>query len=150
MGPIESLKEHTEGFTYQRTLFPAPATDVKIMSSKGSMRAQNTHVSHVAIRANLPRKISTLRKFHHESTMLQFRCVEIHGRYCDSSTDLGERAIFACFVAIRHLIGSVELSGFVGNRGLRNDSRIDFLISLGTFCIVFSNGVSEKRRIPIR
>ena len=150
MEPIESLKENTDGFTYQRTLFPAPATDVKTMSSKGSMRAQNTHASHVAIRANLAQNISTLRTFHHESTMLQFRCVEIHGRYCDSSTDPAERAIFACFVAIRHLLGSVKLSDFVANRGLRNDSRIDFLMSLGTFCIVFSNGVSEKRRIPIR
>jgi len=150
MGPIESLKEHTEGITYQRTLFPAPATDVKIMSSKGSTSAQNTHVSHVAIRENLAQKISTLRTFHHESTMFQFHCVEIHRRYCGSSTDPGERAIFAYFVAIRRLIGSVKLSGFVGNRGLRNDSRIDFLMSLGTFCIVFSNGVSDKRRIPIR
>ena len=113
MGPIESLEENTERFTYQRTLFPAPATDVKIMSSKESMREQNTHVSHVAIRANLVQKISTLRMFHHESTMLQFRCVEIHRRCCDSSTDLGVRAIFAYFVAIRHLLGSVKLSGFV-------------------------------------
>jgi len=109
------------------------------------MSAQNTHVSHVAIRENLARKISTLRRFRHESTMFQSRSVEIHGRCCDSSTDPAERAIFAYFVAIRHLLGSVKLSGFVANRGLRNDSRIDFLISLGTFCIVFSNGVSDKR-----
>ena len=150
MGHIEFRKENTEGFMYQRILFPAPATDEKIMSSKGSTSAQNTHVSHVAIRENLAQKISTLRMFHHESTMFQFHCVEIHRRYCGSSTDLAERAIFACFVAIRHLLGSVKLSDFVANRGLRNDSRIDFLMSLGTFCIVFSNGVLDKRRIPIR
>ena len=120
------------------------------MSSKKSVRAQNTHASHVAIRANLAQKTSTLRKFRHESTMLQFRCVEIPGRYCGSSTDLAERAIFADSVANRHLLGSVKLSGFVANGGLRNGSRIDFLMSLGTFCIIFSNGVSDKRRIPIR
>jgi len=135
---------------YQRTLFPAPATDAKTISSKGSMSAQKTHVSHVAIRENLAQKISTSRKFHHESTMLQFRCVEILGRCCGSSTDLGERAIFAYFVAIRHLLGGVKLWSFVVSNSLRNDSRIEFLMSLGTFCVVFSNGVSDKRRIPKR
>ena len=85
------------------TLFPAPATDVKMVSSRERMKAQKTYVSHVAIRASLAQKISTLRKFHHESTMLQFRYVGIHERGCDSSTDLGVRAIFAYFVAIRHL-----------------------------------------------
>ena len=134
---------------YQRTLFPAPATDVKIMSSNKSMRAQNTHVSHVAIRANLAQNISTLRKFHYESTMSQFRCVEIHGRCGDSSTDLGERAIFAYFVAIRHLLGGVKLSNFVVSNGLRNDSRIEFSMSPETFC-TFSNRESDKRQIPKR
>ena len=134
---------------YQITLFPAPATDVKMMSSKESMRVQNTHASHVAITANLAQMISTLRRFHHESTMLRFRCVEIHGRYGDSSTDLGERAIFAYFVAIRHLLRSVTLSGFVVSNGLRNDLRIDFLMSPETFC-AFSNKESDKRQLPKR
>ena len=64
------------------------------------MKAQNTHVSHASIRASLAQNISTLRKFRHESTMLQFRYVEIHGHCCDSSMDPGERAIFAYFVVI--------------------------------------------------
>jgi len=119
------------------------------MSSKESMRAQNTHVSHLAIRANLAQNISTLRKFHHKSTMLRFRCVEIHGRYCDSSRDLGERAIFAYFVAIRHLLRSVTLPDFVVRNGLRNDSRIDFFMSPETFC-AFSNRDSDKRQLPKR
>ena len=63
--------------------------------------------------------------------------------------DLGERAIFAYFVAIQPLFSSIKLLGFIVSNGLRNDSCIDFSMSLETFGI-FSNRESGKRRIPKR
>jgi len=91
--------------TYESTLFPAPAEEVKFVgqSHMEITGMEITDVSHESIIRNLDRNTSTARTFHHESTMLPFRCVEIHEQCCDSSTDLAERATFECFSAIPHL-----------------------------------------------
>jgi len=78
----------------------------------------NTDASHAATRVNLGWNISTLGKFHHESTTFRFRCVEICVQCCGSSKDLEERATFECFSAIlrlreRHL----KLSAFIASSG---------------------------------
>ena len=49
--------------------------------------------------------------------MLPFRHAEIHGRCCDSSTDLEARATFECSVAIRHLEDNIKFSAFLISDG---------------------------------
>ena len=63
----------------------------------------NTDASHIATRVNLGQNVSSLRKLHHESTTLLFRCVAIHVQCCGSSKDLEGRATFECVAAILHL-----------------------------------------------
>jgi hypothetical protein len=108
--------------TYESTLFPAPAEEVKFVSQShmeimGVRRVEITDASHESIIRNLDRNTSTARTFHHESTMLPFRCDEIHEQCCDSSTDLVERATFECFFAFPHLRRNIRLLASLVNNG---------------------------------
>jgi hypothetical protein len=95
-----------------------------------------TDVSHESIIRSLDRNTSTARTSYHESTMLPFRCVEIHEQCCDSSTDLAERATFECSSAIPHLRSNIRFfASLVNNGTLRDNSRFDLLMSLEIFCI---------------
>jgi hypothetical protein len=105
--------------TYESTLFPAPAEEVKFVSESHMEKTcvEITDVSHESIIRNLDRNASTARMFHHESTMLPFRCVEIHEQCCDSSTDLAERATVECLSAISHLRSNIRLLASLFNNG---------------------------------
>jgi hypothetical protein len=70
------------------------------MSSMQDVRGRFTDVFHGSREGNLNHHSSTSRTFHYESTMLQFRYVEIHGQRCSSSTDLVEKASSERFPAI--------------------------------------------------
>ena len=113
----EKKSQKTGISTYESTLFPAPAAHIKkIMKSMQILKAQVTDVSHGSIEGRLNQNTSTSRKLHHESTMTQFRHVEIREQCCDSSTDPGEKATLVGFPAIHHLQSDPKLSGFsVGN-----------------------------------
>jgi len=100
---INFWRKNRERLLYQRMLFPAPAAKVKTMSCGEIMNNANTDASHVATRVNLGQNVSSLRKFHHESTILRFRRVEIRAQCCGSSKDLEERATFGYFDATLRL-----------------------------------------------
>ena len=121
---------------YQRMLFPAPATNAKIISCGEIITAQFTDVSHVATRVSSGQNVSTLRKFHHGSTISRFRCVEIHVQCCGSSRGLEERATFVYFVAILHLQDRhINFLALIARRvPSRNNSRLDLFRSFEIFC----------------
>ena len=89
--------------TYESTLFPAPAEEVKFVSQ--------SHMEIMGVRR------VEITDASHESTMLPFRCDEIHEQCCDSSTDLVERATFECFFAFPHLRRNIRLLASLVNNG---------------------------------
>src|SRR5487761_1187611 len=111
-------ERNAERSTYERTLFPAPATVMRFVTHMEMIRAQNTDVSHGSIKTSSYRNTSTVGTYHHESTMFLFRYAEIHEQYYGSSTDLGGKANCEYFVPIRHLGGGSKPSAFLVSNGV--------------------------------
>jgi hypothetical protein len=98
---ISSQYRNNESLTYQRTLFPAPATRVLVYTNAEVLGT--TDISHVSIEENFFQIKSIPKRYVLEGTTLRSLCSAIRRQFCDSSMDLAERANFEHFVAICHL-----------------------------------------------
>jgi hypothetical protein len=101
-----------KGLTYQRTLFPAPATKGKFQSLQKRKNWELTDVFHEPIEGNpRPWMPSNLRTCCPERTMLRSRGGVICGRYCGSSKGRAVTANFAHFAPTLRLPDNLSDSG---------------------------------------
>ena len=99
------------------------------------MRVRNTNAFHGSITMNSLQDISNRRRYRLESTESPFRRVESYERYCDLSTDLGERATLENFSATRRLRGSLRLlASLIIYSAMKNNSRLGLFMSFA-ICI---------------
>ena len=97
--------------TYQRTLFPAPATKENIHQSQKAKGRATTDISRGSIEGYPVRMTSTPRKCCLERTTLRSLRATIRGRCDDFSMDQEERAMFEYPPATCHLPDNVSVSG---------------------------------------
>jgi len=103
------------------TVFPAPAAEGVIISFGKKYRYEIADVFHESIIANSDQNISTSHRCHSESTMLQFRYVEIHVRGNGSPKGLEVRATIGHGPATRFLrSGSVFPVVYAADTGDRS------------------------------
>lgn len=89
---INSQDESIEKLTYQRTLFPAPATKGDLLVSTKAYKLATTDVFHESIEENLVQTISISSRYYLERTKPRSLCGAIYRQRCNLSIDLVERA----------------------------------------------------------
>src|SRR6266851_5514161 len=90
---ISHQDENIASGTYQRTLFPAPATNRENHQSLGKHTSSTTaYVCHEPTGANSVQTTSNLRKNRFRETISLSPCAAICMRCCNFSTDLVEKA----------------------------------------------------------